>query len=59
MDIKKQKFGVRFWVVTYFFNLGHPPFFRLLSNTFPDFGSVCRLEKKKKGQEKYGEEVWN
>ena len=32
-------------------------FSRLLSNTFPDFGSVGR-KRKKKGRKK-GEEVWN
>ena len=29
------------------FVLGHPPFFRLLSNVFSDFGSVGRKRKKK------------
>ena len=36
-----------------------PFIFRLLSNTFSDFGSVGRSEKKKKGRKKKGEEVWN
>ena len=34
-----------------------PLFSRLLSNTFPDFGSVGRKRKKKKAEKKG--EVWN
>ena len=29
---------------------GHPPFLCLASNTFPDVGSVGRIEKKKSQQ---------
>ena len=31
----------------FFHFLGHPLFFRLASNAFPDIGSVGRIEKKK------------
>ena len=35
-----------------------PLFSRLLSNTFPDFGSVGRKRKKKRPK-KHGQVVWN
>ena len=47
---------------TFFFNSLRPSpffFFRLLSNTFPDFGSVGRKRKKRPKNKRKGEEVWN
>ena len=35
-----------------YLNLGHPPFFHLLSNTCSDFGSVGRKRKKAEKKEK-------